>query len=155
MAETVARSSGFRVDGGRRDSSDGCRGARGRAAATAAARRGGALTAATRRRWVAPLARVWQASSTMELWSTLHQQADGRSAAAADQQRGRRLAVRQRAIKGIDAREIANEQQRRWRGGLSSGVDGGWRRGSSSERADDVARRRRCSQKGKQKEILY
>ncbi|KAK9128604.1 hypothetical protein Syun_017401 [Stephania yunnanensis] len=37
---------------------------------------------------------------------------------------GGTLEVRRRAVKGIDAREIANEKRRRRRGGLNSGSDG-------------------------------
>ncbi|KAK9121374.1 hypothetical protein Syun_018991 [Stephania yunnanensis] len=38
--------------------------------------------------------------------------------------RGRRFAVWRRAIEGIDAKEIANEQRRRLQGGLNSGAHG-------------------------------
>ncbi|KAK9114051.1 hypothetical protein Syun_020848 [Stephania yunnanensis] len=53
---------------------------------------------------------------------------DGRMVDSSDEPEARRrFMVRRRAMEGIDAREIANEQQRRRRGGLNSGADG-WTR---------------------------
>ncbi|KAK9156758.1 hypothetical protein Scep_003332 [Stephania cephalantha] len=135
------------LQGGRRDSGEGRRGARGRAAAAAAARRGGVLTAATVGGSTGEGLASLQHDRAMDDAAPVGERTVGSSGGP---QRGRRLAVRRRAIEGIDAREIANEQQRRRRGGLSSGADG-WTARLQQRRADGVARRRRCSQKGKQK----
>ncbi|KAK9100695.1 hypothetical protein Scep_024125 [Stephania cephalantha] len=90
MAETVARNSGSRADDGRRDPAR-TRGARDGRAAT---RRGGALTTTT------------VGGSTGEgLASLQHDRAMADAALAggraANQQRGRRLAVWRRAIEGL------------------------------------------------------